>query len=213
MKLKNKIILFLLISSIKSFSQTPLINNAAKKHAIEYFNLANNFKREEKFSSAIQNYEKAIEINNKYSFAYNNMGMCQEALGQNTAALRSYSNAILSDPNYFEAYNNRGLFKGKVLNDLDGAIGDFNKAILIKPDFSDGYMNRGVAYGIKGDYNKQIKDCSIAIQINNKFAEAYYNRAAAKYNLNLKSEACLDFEKSAMLGFKPAKSEYSKLCN
>ena len=63
------------------------------------------------------------------------------------------------------------------------------------------YNNRATAYSNKGEYNLTLEDCTRAIQVDNKMADAYVNRGFAKVLLGLNDDAEADFESASNLGF------------
>jgi hypothetical protein len=52
---------------------------------------------------------------------------------------------------------------------------------------------------------------TIELNPNDKFA--YYNRGSAKYNLNQKNSACLDWSKAGELGFSEAYDAIQRSCD
>jgi len=94
---------------------------------------------------AVELISKAITINPKIAFAYNNRGNAFRDLRQLDLALADYNQAIELKPDYAEAYYNRGDVY-KILKKLDDAILSYNNAILYKPNYADAYCNRGNAY-------------------------------------------------------------------
>ena len=57
---------------------------------------------------AIQDYDKAIEINPKYAEAYFNRGSAYLEQGDPIVAIQDYDMAIALDPKFAAAYVNRG---------------------------------------------------------------------------------------------------------
>ena len=51
---------------------------------------------------------KAIELDPKYVFAYNNRGNAYEKKGEHDLAIADFDKAIEIDPKYAFAYDNRG---------------------------------------------------------------------------------------------------------
>jgi len=67
-------------------------------------------------------------------------------------------------------------------------------------------MDRGVAYGKLGDYRQAISDFAMAIEINPKHAEAYYNRAVAYAKLGNHTLAVEDLKTAAKFDNEEAKN-------
>jgi len=81
------------------------------------------------YSSAIDDYTKAIELDPK-SFSYYNRAGCKEALEDFEGAINDYTKAIELDPKAPEAFGNRASVKAN-LNDMEGALADFSMAIKL----------------------------------------------------------------------------------
>ena len=59
------------------------------------------------YDSAIEQFNKVIEMDEKYVEAYNMRGSCYSALKKNDEAVKDFSKAIEIDPNNRSAYLNR----------------------------------------------------------------------------------------------------------
>ena len=59
------------------------------------------------YDSAIEQFNKVIEMDEKYVIAYNMRGSCYSALKKNDEAIKDFSKAIELDP------NNRGAYLGR----------------------------------------------------------------------------------------------------
>jgi tetratricopeptide (TPR) repeat protein len=76
---------------------------------------------------AMEDYNKAIQLNPNDAVAYNNRGNAYHAQGQYDRAIEDYNKAIQLNPNYAQAYAFRGAaYVGK--GQYDRAISDFQKA-------------------------------------------------------------------------------------
>jgi tetratricopeptide (TPR) repeat protein len=64
------------------------------------------------------------------------------------------------------------------------------------------YYNRGVAHAAKGQYDQTIFDCSKAVEINPRFAEAFLGRAAANYFKKKYDRSWEDIKRAEALGYK-----------
>jgi tetratricopeptide (TPR) repeat protein len=100
---------------------------------------------------AIEDYNKAIQLNPNLAEAYYNRGVAYDDKGQYNEAIKDFDEAIRINPNLVEAYCNRGVAyyaKGQ----YNEAIKDFDEAIRINPNLAEAYYNRGNAYTYKGQY-------------------------------------------------------------
>ena len=75
------------------------------------------------------------------------------------------------------------------------------------------YFNIGIAKADKGDNVGAISEYSKAIDIDPKFAIAYFYRGLVKLKLKQKNKACLDFSKAGELGYEMAYETINKSCN
>ena len=74
---------------------------------------------------AIEDYDKAIELDPDDDGAYNNRGFSYRRLGQYQRAIEDFDKAIELDPNFAGAYNNRG-FSYRNLGRYQRALDDDN---------------------------------------------------------------------------------------
>ena len=91
------------------------------------------------YEESISKWKKAIELNPKYFFAYNNLGNAFLKLKKYDQALINFNKAIEIKPDYFEAFNNRGNILSR-LQKYEDALLDYDKAIEIKPNSIESYI-------------------------------------------------------------------------
>ncbi len=170
----------------------------SKQTAEEYFYSA--FAKDDlgDYTGAIQDYNKAIELDPDFVDAYINRGIDKHSLGDNIGAIQDFNKAIELDPDYARAYYDRGYAKFE-LGEYRGAIQDFNKAIELDPDFVDAYNNRGCAKDDLGDYTGAIQDYNKAIELDPDFVDAYNNRGIDKHSLGDYTGAIQDYNKAIEL--------------
>ncbi|MBW5392529.1 tetratricopeptide repeat protein, partial [Brachyspira pilosicoli] len=60
---------------------------------------------------AIEDFDKAIQLNSNSAESYNNIGTAKNNLGLYEEAIKDFDKAIELDSNYLSAYNNRGISK------------------------------------------------------------------------------------------------------
>ncbi len=76
----------------------------------------------------------------------------------------------------------------------------------------DYFKSGNTKYDLK-DYKGAIQDYTKAIELNPKYADAYYNRGIAKIELGQKDNGCLDFSKAGELGHAEAYESIKEYCN
>ena len=107
-----------------------------------------------KYEMAINEYEKAIEIDPKYADSYNKRGLVYYNQKKYDQAIKDYTAAIELNPKYTDAYNNRGIVYYE-LDKNNEAISDYTKAIEIDPKYAKAYHNRGLIYIVKLKNNEK----------------------------------------------------------
>ena len=131
-------------------------------------------------SLAIDNYNKAIQLNPDHPATYTNRGVAYAVQGDLTQAIADFNKAIQLDPHFANAYTNRGAAHADQ-GDLTLAIADYHIALQLDPNSVEAYINRGADYFTQGNLDLAIADFNKAIQLDPNFAMAYNNRGAA-YN-------------------------------
>jgi tetratricopeptide (TPR) repeat protein len=81
---------------------------------------------------AIKDFDEAIRLDPKDSFAFRNRGYSKQSLGQHEEAIKDYNEAIRLDAKDSFAFINRGYSKNK-LGYYEEAIKDYDEAIRLNP--------------------------------------------------------------------------------
>ena len=172
-----------------------------------YFNRGLKHQNQNEYEKAIADYNKAIELNPNYVYAYGNRGISYKNLGKYELAIADYNKAIELNPKYGNAYNNRGV-SYQNLEKYELAIADYNKAIELNPKHANAYNNRGNSYKNLGKYELAIADYNKAIELNSNDATAYNNRGVSYQNLEKYELAIADYNKAIELD--PDKEMYQR---
>jgi tetratricopeptide (TPR) repeat protein len=145
-----------------------------------------------KLSQAIEDYQKAVDINPQYTEAHYNMGNTYEKQGNLPQAIASYTKALETNPKYSAAYCNRGnVYQSQ--GNFQQALDDYNRAIEINPNFAGVYSNRGNVYQAQGQTDKAIADYNKAIELSPQFAGFYANRGNIYQNQGNLQKAVADY--------------------
>ena len=148
--------------------------------------------------TAIDAYDKALQLNPDFSEAYNNRGNAKSSLGRHEEAIADYDAALQLKPEDAEVYNNRGVAK-KNLGRHEEAIADYDAALQLKPEDAEVYNNRGVANDNFGRHMEAIADYDTAIKLDKDYAKAYNNRGNTKNSLGRHEEALADYDEALRL--------------
>ena len=185
----------------------------------QYFDKAGNKSLKGDKRGAILDYTKAIELDPKNSRAFSQRGFIKEGLGDYRGAILDFTKCIelieSADPSYtLYILFYRALAKENI-KDYQGAILDYSRGIEIAGIAKSDYLfaQRGIIKNKLEDYQGAIEDYNKCIQLNPKYADAYYNRGIAKYSLNDKNGACLDWSQAGELGNSEAYSTIKEKCN
>jgi tetratricopeptide (TPR) repeat protein len=167
--------------------------------AEQHFEAGNELQEQGQPREAIEEYNKAIELDPEMADAYNNRGRAYIVRGMYESAIEDLDEAIRLDPEMAIAYNNRGLaYVG--LGEYERAIEDYDEAIRLDPDYASAYNNRGAAYFRLGEFERAIEDCTEAIRIDPDHIPAHAWRAMAYTILFMDAEAEQDIERAVELG-------------
>uniref|UniRef100_A0A672LRM1 Small glutamine-rich tetratricopeptide repeat (TPR)-containing, beta n=1 Tax=Sinocyclocheilus grahami TaxID=75366 RepID=A0A672LRM1_SINGR len=96
-------------------------------------NEGNNHMKEENYSSAVDCYTKAIELDQRNAVYYCNRAAAHSKLGNYTEATGDCERAIAIDPSYSKAYGRMGLALTS-MSKYPEAISYFNKALVLDPE-------------------------------------------------------------------------------
>jgi tetratricopeptide (TPR) repeat protein len=146
------------------------------------------------FQGAMEDYNKAIELN--YDDAYNNRGILRNRMNDYINAIEDFNRALHGKSDREIAYYNRGIARLN-LGNFSGAVEDFSKAIELNPQYSDAYNNRGfVRYEKLSDFTGAISDFDTAIGLSPAEPDIYYNRGNAKILAGDYEGAIIDYDRA-----------------
>lgn len=100
-----------------------------KLTAKDYYQRGLGAKADSNIDEAIINFNKTIELDNKYAAAYNSLGIIYEQEGKPEKAREMYLKAILADAHYCPAYSNLALFN-EDRKDFISALEYWRKRVL-----------------------------------------------------------------------------------
>ena len=151
-----------------------------------------------KFSAAIIDYTKSIELNPNNNNAENFLfrAMSKEALGNFTEAVDDFNIAIDLDPKNANIYIERATLKNK-LKDYSGAINDYNKAHELNPNAADShYRSAGELAERSAEQSEILDELNIAIALESNKPHYYTARGNIKIWSKDYSGAINDYNKA-----------------
>ncbi len=133
----NKLDLFIkkiiIVYLIKKKEIPPELKEKADKHKSE----GNELMKQEKFKEALEQYNKAIEIDASNAVYYCNRAAAYSKIADFTNSIEDCKNALKIDPSYGKAWGRLGLALLSN-NQFEEAYEAYNKAIQLEPS-NDGY--------------------------------------------------------------------------
>ncbi|MDA7683925.1 tetratricopeptide repeat protein, partial [bacterium] len=146
-------------------------------------------------ASAIESYQRALDIQPDFVDAQYNIGRNYEISGQFDDALASFKRVLEINSSYAKAYYSIGvLLKNK--NELDGAITNFQEAVKNEPLFFQAHFALGMVYRDRGDLDASIASYHKALEIKPNNAGVYYNLGTALQNQGKLVESIKRYEQA-----------------
>jgi tetratricopeptide (TPR) repeat protein len=124
-------------------------------------------------------FDKAIEIDHSYSFAFLFRAVAKQEKHANQEAIADFNKAITLDPKNPECYFRRGTNSYDMGKYVD-AINDYNEALKVDSTSSLAYYNRAIAHYTLNDYTSALNDYNQVIKLDPSNSLAYFNRADVK---------------------------------
>ncbi len=149
-----------------------------------------------KYNEAIDEYNKALEINPNDSHTWLYNGRALDNLGRYDEALAAYNKALEINPNFLLAWTN----KGNVLLSLgryEDAITAYNKALDIDPNDAVNWNEKGVSLSYLGRYDEALAAYNKALEITPENAITWNNKGNALYGLKIYEEALTAYTKAS----------------
>jgi tetratricopeptide (TPR) repeat protein len=180
-------------------------------NAMSYYNRGNEYNRQGQSVLAMEDFDKAISLNDKSASFYNNKANTFTLLNKHELSIEWYNKAISLEPNTANFYQNRGLAL-KVLKRMDEAVKDFHKAIELKEDYTQPHLQLGDYYFNSGQYNEARRFYTRCIKDGYEAGYANFYIGVADYNLGSKETACEYWEKSRQLGYAQSSKMIDERC-
>jgi tetratricopeptide (TPR) repeat protein len=145
------------------------------KNTTAWFMRGINFKENGDTIRAVRDFQSAIEADPEFYNGYMQLGMIFQ-LRNDPASEGYFTNAIRIKPNSEEALYGRGLWY-QDHNQLDKAIQDYTSIIQLNPNNRNAHFNLGYIHQIYLNiFPEAIKHYGRAIEVDPRYAEAFYNR-------------------------------------
>ncbi|WP_392481179.1 tetratricopeptide repeat protein [Nostoc sp. C110] len=145
----------------------------------------------ERYSEALEDFDRAIELDPKYDWAIASRGQTYRSMKRYVEALKDFDRAIELDPKLDWAIASRGLTHS-LMGSHAKALQDLDRAIEINPKLDWAIANRGEIYQLIKRDEEALQDFDRAIELNPKFSWAIANRGETYLMLKRYNEALAD---------------------
>ncbi len=116
------------------------------------------------YTAALDDFGKAIKLNNKSEDAYYQRGLTYYAMGLHVDALQDFNTTVQLAPQTAMFYYWRGKTQLELAN-KSMALWDFNKAISITDNNPDFYVAKAITNLQEARYNQALADCKEALSV------------------------------------------------
>jgi len=166
--------------------------------ALPYNNLGHYLRRQNQPEKALENYNKAIQLEPGKAQPYNNRGKIYFDRGEMDKALADYNKCIELEPNHVNALANRGAAFG-MQQDWESALKDLNKALEIEPLHSNALSNRAFVWFQIQEYEKSIEDFTSYLAVKPNDADVVNTIGLCYFRLGNNDKALEEFNRSIQL--------------
>lgn len=143
--------------------------------AIAYNNRGNAYNFNGQYEKALNDFNRAIEINPALELAYFNRGKIYEKLKDYNRAIEDFTNALNIQPAFVIGYVDRGAIYSRI-GEYDKAYNDLSHALQLNPHLAEAYYNLGVLYFNLKDYNLALENYNKALDIDPYLSVAYVSK-------------------------------------
>lgn len=170
-----------------------------KEEAIKYFNLGLEAGDAQDYEKAVEYYKKALEIDKKFAFAWDNLGRTYRRLDRNEDAVKAYKKSLKVDSKGKMPLMNIGVAYEK-LGQYDNAIKYYKKYKKLYKKDPEAPYGLGRMYFEKKEYMEAVDNMMQAyrlyIEINSPYKQDAETNLKIMYR-TLKEEGKLDIFKAA----------------
>lgn len=144
------------------------------------------------YNRAIHQFQEAIHISPHMAKAYDNLGLCNYYLNQNSAAILNYKKAISLNLKYGHPsawpYLNLAITQ-QFLNHLPAAQNNLEQAIRLNPDLPSAYFQLGNVLDHRGQLQQAVREYQAAVHHDPNYAKPHFALAHLYQRLGKKNLA------------------------
>jgi len=188
------------VQNLMATNNVLLDNSMSKnKKALKLYEEGVAYEQREMYDMAIVSYTKALKIDSKFSFAWDNLGLCYRKMGNYKEAIKSYQKSLDLDPKGTTPLQNIAVAY-EYLKDYKNASATYEKFIVLHPDNPEGYFGAGRTLYSLEDYAKGVDNMFKAYLLYTKAKSPYVNDATQNlhyYYADLEKKGKLEIFKEA----------------
>ncbi|MDR1898016.1 MAG: tetratricopeptide repeat protein [Prevotellaceae bacterium] len=196
------------VARLDSISEILMKMDNSKEKALGYFIKGISQGQLKQYSSAINYYNKAIELDPGNIFYYINRSASQSEMIEFISNIESSMPKLSLDNEIMGVKNPVNQKK----YDYKEAITDLDKTERLNPNFAYLHYNRGNLMCLSNKMPEAVDSYTTAIKQYPYFAEAYFNRGLILIYLRDTERGCMDVSKSGELGVTGAYAIIKKYC-
>jgi tetratricopeptide (TPR) repeat protein len=166
--------------------------------AITYSNRGNSFFDLGNLERAIEDYNKALQLNPDDTVTLSNRGAAYIELKRYDEALEDFSRAVALEPANYVALSNR-CWVLVLKNKLDTALADCNSALELSPNDPFSLSSRAVIHMKQGRMDEALADSNRAVEFGRQVWEAFFYRGLVHEAAGNSAAARADFERAREL--------------
>lgn len=185
---------------------TYVIKKYPDKMTVAYLNRGHYWYEKNQRGKALEDFNKAIEINPEHPTAYVNRSMLYLAMNENQMALQDFNRYMeLSNPcdarghllssSLSDSLRHRGVIYFK-MKQFEKALGEFSAAMEYDPFNHNNYLNRALTYMQLGRYHEAIRDLTLCHQSAPADPDILNNRGVCHLRLGHLESALADFNQA-----------------
>lgn len=184
---------------------TSLIS-ANPNRAIDYFARAMEYMMVKNYESAVADFDKAIQLSNKFTLAYFARANAKYKLLQ--AENMKYDDETSSKSTNTSSLMLKEKLSQRQVQDINS---DLDKVIELSPNMVYAFYNKGCLYLEMQDNTSAVSAFTKALDLKPDFGEAYYNRGLVYFRLGNKENGLADLSKAGEFGITPSYSVLKRM--
>ncbi len=182
------------------------------KNVTFYFKTGIQFRNTDKFTEALDAFNKAISLNKYFDSAYVEMGNIFLKIGNTDNAITAYKIAISINSKYTEALIAMGKLYRDTKQNFDSSIFYYTKAVAIDTRNKDIWYGLAWVYNAKKEYDNAINFAAKALEVDNTYKPAYNELGHAYRGSQKFTEGIEQFKKNLAVSEVDLAYLYSGFC-